>query len=531
MKTIIAFLIGLCVSIGMSARSFTHPGILHTQESLDRMARLVKDEVWPAMGSYRLLRSEPEASSAYVVKGPFRYISRAGKYGYTKAPCEDDFNAAYYNALLWSITADRRHADKAMEIIRAYASTLLEVCPGDAPLCAGLQGFILVNAAEIMRYTYSSDRFPGGWTDADTRQAGQMFRGAFLPVLKEFYETPPYSNGNWGIAVAKAMIGMAVFLDDEALYKEAVNFFYRGEDNGSLPNYIAPGGQIQESGRDQAHCMLGVGCLAEIAEVAWNQGDDLYAALDNRIMTGCEYLSQSNLGYEVPFFTWKDKTGKYSNWQTLGQAGLGEFRAVFELPYNHYVERCHLSMPYTRMVLGCVRPEGAGFTCDNPGFGSLLFYLGEGEALPKKGQVNEALSESLYGWKFATAGWRAEDGKMVLKASGTACSKKGILYDAAKYPYLAVKISRMPAVRDKAWVRLSYSVMSAPEFWTFSEKDARRVGEDIYVFTVSGSRSNNGTEFSTHPVNMTLYLDFGETQGEGVGIEWIRSLESPEACE
>ena len=176
MKTIIAFLIGLCVSIGMSARSFTHPGILHTQESLDRMARLVKDEVWPAMGSYRLLRSEPEASSAYVVKGPFRYISRAGKYGYTKAPCEDDFNAAYYNALLWSITADRRHADKAMEIIRAYASTLLEVCPGDAPLCAGLQGFILVNAAEIMRYTYSSDRFPGGWTDADTRQAGQTDR-------------------------------------------------------------------------------------------------------------------------------------------------------------------------------------------------------------------------------------------------------------------------------------------------------------------------------------------------------------------
>ena len=190
MKTIIAFLIGLCVSIGMSARSFTHPGILHTQESLDRMARLVKDEVWPAMGSYRLLKSEPEASSAYVMKGPFRYISRAGKYGYTKAPCEDDFNAAYYNALLWSITSDHRHADKAMEIIRAYASTLLEVCPGDAPLCAGLQGFILVNAAEIMRYTYpAAGGFSGGWSEEDTRRMERMLRGAFLPVLKEFYET------------------------------------------------------------------------------------------------------------------------------------------------------------------------------------------------------------------------------------------------------------------------------------------------------------------------------------------------------
>ena len=30
------------------------------------------------------------------------------------------------------------------------------------------------------------------------------------------------------------------------------------QDNGSLPNYIAETGQLQESGRDQAHCMLGV---------------------------------------------------------------------------------------------------------------------------------------------------------------------------------------------------------------------------------------------------------------------------------
>ena len=69
--------------------------------------------------------------------------------------------------------------------------------------------------------------------------------------------------------------------------------------------------------------MLGIGCLAEIAEVAWNQGDDLYGALDNRIMMGCEYLSKSNLGYDVPFHVWKDLTGKYSNWQSLGQASMG----------------------------------------------------------------------------------------------------------------------------------------------------------------------------------------------------------------
>mgnify|MGYP000278002350 CR=1 FL=1 len=526
MKKYILFYLLFCLSVGGWAKDFVHPGILHSSEALRRIAGLVKNDVNPSMGSFNKLKAEPEASYHYCIQGPFRFISRSGEYGYTKSPCEDDFNAAYYNAIMWNITKDRRHADKAMEIIRNYAATLEKIFPMDAPLCAGLQGFILVNAAEIMRYTYVEEHNENGWTYKDTEQTEDMFRNVFLPILSEFYKTKPYTNGNWGIAVTKAQIGISVFLNDTKLYDDALDFFYHGKDNGTLPNYVAETGQIQESGRDQAHCMLGIGCLAEIAEVAWNQGDDLYGALDNRIMKGCEYLSKSNLGYEVPFFTWKDKTGKYSNWRTLGQAGLGEFRAVFELPYNHYTERCHLSMPYTRMVLGCIRPEGAGFTCDNPGFGSLLFYLGEGEALPKKGQVNEILSESLCGWKFANAGWRAEEGKLVLKASGTACSKTGIMYDAAKYPYLAVKISKMPSVRNKAWLRLSYSVMSAPEFWTFSEKDARRVGEDTYVFTVPGSRSNNGTEFSTQPVSMTLYLDFGETQGEGVGVEWVRSLKS-----
>lgn len=103
------------------------------------------------------------------------------------------------------------------------------------------------------------------------------------------------------------------------------------------------------------------------------QGIDLYAAYDNRIMKGMEYLSKYNLGYNVPFKTWTDKTGRYNNWITLGESSRGEFRSVFELAYNHYVYRRHLQMPYTDKVLGLIRPEWQGFKCDNPGFGTLLF--------------------------------------------------------------------------------------------------------------------------------------------------------------
>lgn len=522
------FIALLTCSVCANAKDFVHPGILHSTESLVRIRTLVKDNVYPSIGSFNKLKAEPEASFHYGMQGPFRFISRGGEYGYTKAPCEDDFNAAYYNSLMWVITKDKRHAVKAMEIIRAYAMTLERIFPNDAPLCAGLQGFILVNAAEIMRYTYSSSIYDGGWTMDDTKNTERMFRNVFLPVLTEFYATKPYTNGNWGIAVTKAKIGISVFLNDRNLYDEAVEFFYYGKDNGSLPNYIAESGQIQESGRDQAHCMLGMGCMAEIAEVAWNQDDDLYGALDNRIMRGCEYIAKSNLGYDVPFFTWKDITGKYSNWQSLGHAGMAEFRAVFELPYNHYVERRHIAMPYTKMVLARIRPEGAGFTCDNPGFGTLLFYLGNGKNRPVDGRIYENFKESSFGWKFPSASFKLTDGKnMMLASSGTACSKKGIKYDAGTYPYIKVKIPHLPIKHRHDWFILSCNVMSAPEFWTFNEQDAQMTDGNVYVFHVAGTKSNNGTAFPNHTSNIAIYLDFGDTGYEGVDVEWIKSDEKP----
>lgn len=99
-------------SLSMVARDFIHPGLLHSQEDLNRIKQLVKENVNPSMGSYELLKKTQESSYNYIMKGPFENISRAGKYGYTKYPCESDCNAAYYNALMWNITSDVRYADK-----------------------------------------------------------------------------------------------------------------------------------------------------------------------------------------------------------------------------------------------------------------------------------------------------------------------------------------------------------------------------------------------------------------------------------
>lgn len=362
------------------------------------MRSLRAEENAVAMGSYKKLVADAKSSADYKMNGPFDIIARDGQYGKTKGACENDFLAAYYNALLYVIEGEEAHAQKAMEIIRAYSRELTRIDGHDAPLCAALQGAIFINACELMRYTKGS-----GWTKEDTKLSEKMFRSAFLPVLDEFERMSPYANGNWGAAVCKMRMAIGVYCDDKAQYQRATEYFLHGNDNGALPYYVTASGQCQESGRDQAHVMLGLGQLAEICEIAWSQGDDLYGALDNRVMVGYEYSSKANLGYEVPFFTWKDQTGKYCNWSCLSNAALGQWRAVFEIAYNHYVGRKHLDMPYTAKVLGhYVRPEGAGFTCDNPGFGSLLFYQGtEVDSIssvpaPKQFLMNERRDYSIY---------------------------------------------------------------------------------------------------------------------------------------
>lgn len=527
MKKIIILLIIICYAFIIQAQDFVHPGLLHSQMSLERIRSLVEKGAEPGYSSYRILMKLPEAKSNYAMQGPFEFVSRDGQYRYTKDPSERDFNAAYYNSLLWIITGEQAHADKSMEIIRAYAATIKQIpLTNDAPLCAGLQGFILVNAAEIMRYTYNIVNYPKGWNSHDTQLVEAMFRNVFQPVLSDFFSRKPHTNGNWGVAAAKAQLSFGIFLNDYKLYNDAIDFFYHGKDNGSLPNYISESGQSQEAGRDQQHVMLGVSCFADMAEVAWTQGIDLYGALDNRILKGYEYMAKSNLGYEVPFVTWKDLTGKYSNLSTFGKDGMGHFRSVFEIAYNHYVERKGLEMPYTKLVIGRVRPEGPGFTCDNTGFGSLLYYLGKDlNENKEKGRIYEDLTQ-LKEWVFGTALFKAVNGVMSFISSGTRMQKGHIQYDSSTYPYIVVKAPKIPISAHKKWLEISYKINAAPEYWILDSEDAMKLGEDIYVFDITNYKSKNGYPFTKNLTNVTLTFNFGETCGETVLINWVRSYKN-----
>lgn len=369
--TILILLIIAFIYPGMNTLAqshFVHPGVLHSLASLDNIYNAVQNKTEPQYGSYKLLEENPLAQADYKMKGPFKIIARDGEFKYTKPKMEADFSAAYLNALMWAATKKEVYAKKSLKILEAYADSLQLIPPtNDAPLLAGLEGIKIVNAAEILRYTYK------GITSAQVEKIRKMLVKVFLPVCNDFYNRAPYTNGNWGAAVTNMYIGSAVFLDDRQMYKKAVNFYLNAYDNGNIKHYIDDViGQVQESGRDQIHTMLGIGCLASTCEIAYNQGDDLYGAYNNRLLLGFEYVAKYNLGYDVPFQTYKEVTGKYSNLSKISDKDRGMLIPIYQMVYNHYVSIKGLQMPYTAQMVAKMQPEG--FDSAHTGFGTLLFY-------------------------------------------------------------------------------------------------------------------------------------------------------------
>jgi hypothetical protein len=268
--------------------------------------------------------------SDYKLAGPYEVVARDGTFRKSKAGSERDMKVA------WDCAQKGQH-EKALEIINAYADKLQRLDGHDAPLCL-IQGYWLCRAMMIEK----AYRTPA-WS--------AMLRRAMVPTMDKFEANSPYANGNWGAIVNRFRMACALAMDDKAMYQAAIDYFLHANDNGALPNYVSETGQCQETGRDQGHAQLGLGAMCEICEMAWEQGDDLWGALDNRLMKGIEYTAKYNLGYDVPFETWTDCTGLYNDWTEPGAMGRGKLWQIYKMPYNHYVGRKGLKMPYTKKVL------------------------------------------------------------------------------------------------------------------------------------------------------------------------------------
>jgi hypothetical protein len=366
--------------------AFIHPGLLSTEEDFRRMKAMVAagQEPWKA-GWEKLIHNKHNSLNwqpqpvVVIYRGKARDQTEPENY----AKLFNDAGAAYACALRWRISDDPAYGRKAVEILNAWGSTLTRVTGNsDACLAAGIYGYELANAAEIMR---SFD----GWDRKDFARFQEMMLRVFYPMNLDFLKR---HNGtridhywcNWDACNMCSMLAIGVLCDKRPIYEDAVSYFKRGGGNGAIEHavyFIHPDGlgQWQESGRDQGHTMMGVGLLATFCQMAWNQGDDLYGYDNNRLLAGAEYVAKYNLGEDVPFKTYTDSLATQTQ---ISAEGRGGPRPIWEILYNHYVKLERLSAPYVTKAAESVRPEGGngdygpnsgGY--DELGYGTLTFSL------------------------------------------------------------------------------------------------------------------------------------------------------------
>jgi hypothetical protein len=440
--------------------AFTHPGLLHTAGDLARMNAAVAAKQSPVYDGYLALAAHARSASSYTVqntgqitswgRGPTNYQSQAVA----------DSAAAYQNALIWSVTGDTVHADKARDILNAWSASLTVITGADGPLGAGLQAFKFVNAAELLRHTGYD-----GWTDTDIARCEESFLRVWYPALSGYML---YANGNWDLTALQSLLAIGVFCEEPALFHDALRFAAAGAGNGSvLHRIVTDAGQGQESGRDQGHEQLAVGLLADAAQVAWNQGVDLWGFDDQRILANVEYAARYNLGGDVPFVPDLDRTGKYIK-KTVSATGRGTLPPIYEMAYAHYAGVRGLDTPYTKAAVF----RGAGGT-----------------------RVVEGSNDDLPSWgTFAYAGATAASPSVPTPPAGV----------TAVGADTSVTVSWLPSVRADSYTVLRATAAGGPyeeiasgvDRPTYTDGDHVRAGR-TYYYTVSASNSqgNSGSSF------------------------------------
>jgi hypothetical protein len=360
--------------------NFIHPGVVHTITDMERMRTnvLATNNLW-FMG-YTNLLADSHSSSAYPMEGPLPTINRDAVNPSLPTQFQDDCGAAYQNALLWYLTGDSTHATKAIQILDAWSTTCTSATGSDTRLACGLQGYKFITAAEIIRYTGAP------WSQAEINTCSNFVRTVILP------QNRMYGGGNWGQIGACSAMAAGVFMDDEAVFNEALNCFKYGaptECDMGIPNYINPLGWTTESDRDIGHWGLALDNMTEATWIAWCQGLDLWTYLNNRLLTAHEYLAYFNANNTTngglagltnnlaPYVAGTSCDG-LNNSGLISQTAnainqLGTWYPLWEQAFNPYQNLIGVSAPWTSNAVVQERPEG--YDRDHIAFGTLVAAL------------------------------------------------------------------------------------------------------------------------------------------------------------
>lgn len=374
----------LIVDVAAQKRVFNHPGSILSQTDLDRIKQHVEagDEPWASC--WKAMQNDAAAKSSYTAS-PSTEIG--GSNG-TRQRAAADAYAAMLNAIEWHVTGNIVYANCAARILTAWGNKLETVS-------AELYQYpcrAMIVAAELLR---TQEGFYEGWAEADRNIFLDKVRTLMVPACRQFC-TNQGTHPSWYTPAALAVQAAGVLLDDEALYQEGYNLQIATDHWGTMyGGSIEPGGQMREMGRDNVHAGLTLGDIAQACLISYNQGDDMFAEGDNRLLQGMEYWCKYNTGHtDVPYepldCSGLDRATGYSFYYISTHNNGFRLRpdaCSFEAVYHHYKEvkgmNAATEFPYLEIATRLARPDTNNQML---GYGTLFFTI-NAEASPMMTEV------------------------------------------------------------------------------------------------------------------------------------------------
>ncbi len=159
--------------------AFRHPGVVLNQGQIDFVkAKLaVKAEPWTAgfnkakYSSWGSLNWIPHPTAVLTCANNNDPVS----------PCtaeRNDSGVAYVHALLWQYTGNTQHLQKSIQIMDAWASTLVNHTNINAPLLVGFCAEQFTKAAELVKHLGN-----GAWPAASQQRFATFLTTKYLPLI------------------------------------------------------------------------------------------------------------------------------------------------------------------------------------------------------------------------------------------------------------------------------------------------------------------------------------------------------------
>ncbi len=339
---------------GPGGRAWEHPGAINSMAELEFVKARIKAGDQPWKDEFDRARGSRHASRA---PHPLTHLNSGADDANVS---RDDATAAYTQALLWAYSGDDVYAQRAIAILNAWSDLQAFTAGSEQDkLQAGWIGAALAPAAEIMR------GHPG-WAAGDIARLQAMFRRAFYPQLR----TASFWNGNVDLTQIDAMLAIAVFNEDLALFEDGItrlktrsaSYFYlssqdpvppiRGDGSNVQAFWSKPArwvdGLTQETCRDNGHhAQFALASALHAAETAWHQGVDVYAAERERYTVAMELLALQ--------LTSGSMQGTCAS-DTPGNTRLN----TWEIGYAHYHGRIGIALPNTaQLIASQIRPRSS----------------------------------------------------------------------------------------------------------------------------------------------------------------------------